>query len=59
MPADLEDAELDLARTTITAPFNAWVRETFVEVGTVISVGDGIARIYGLDKAMAGELLAR
>ena len=28
------------------------------EVGTVISVGDGIARIYGLDKAMAGELIA-
>jgi F-type H+-transporting ATPase subunit alpha len=27
------------------------------EVGTVISVGDGISRIYGLDKAMAGELL--
>ena len=27
------------------------------EVGTVISVGDGIARIYGLDKAMAGELI--
>ncbi len=27
------------------------------EVGTVLSVGDGIARVYGLDKAMAGELL--
>jgi F-type H+/Na+-transporting ATPase subunit alpha len=27
------------------------------EVGTVISVGDGIARIHGLDKVMAGELL--
>jgi F-type H+-transporting ATPase subunit alpha len=27
------------------------------EVGTVISVGDGIARIYGLEKAMGGELL--
>jgi F-type H+-transporting ATPase subunit alpha len=27
------------------------------EVGTVISVGDGIARAYGLDGAMAGELL--
>ena len=27
------------------------------EVGTVISSGDGIARIYGLEKAMAGELL--
>ena len=28
-----------------------------VNVGTVLSVGDGIARIYGLEKAMAGELL--
>ncbi len=27
------------------------------EVGTVISVGDGIARIYGLDGVMAGELI--
>ncbi|HEY7712560.1 MAG TPA: F0F1 ATP synthase subunit alpha, partial [Candidatus Entotheonella sp.] len=27
------------------------------ETGSVISVGDGIARIYGLDKCMAGELL--
>src|SRR5215468_7157989 len=27
------------------------------EVGTVLSVGDGIARIHGLDKAMAGELI--
>jgi F-type H+/Na+-transporting ATPase subunit alpha len=30
---------------------------TVDEVGTVISVGDGVARIYGLDKVMAGELL--
>jgi len=27
------------------------------EVGTVIEVGDGIARVYGLDKAMAMEML--
>src|SRR3954471_12011206 len=27
------------------------------EVGTVIEVGDGIARVYGLRGAMAGELL--
>ncbi len=27
------------------------------DVGTVVSVGDGIATIYGLDKAMYGELL--
>jgi F-type H+/Na+-transporting ATPase subunit alpha len=28
------------------------------EVGSVISVGDGIARIFGLEKAMYGEMLA-
>ena len=27
------------------------------EVGSIIEVGDGIARVYGLDKCMAGELL--
>ncbi|EIM75045.1 ATP synthase subunit alpha [Nitritalea halalkaliphila LW7] len=27
------------------------------EVGTVLQVGDGVARIYGLSKAQAGELL--
>src|SRR6202451_4515536 len=27
------------------------------ETGTVITLGDGIARVYGLDKVMAGELL--
>jgi F-type H+-transporting ATPase subunit alpha len=28
------------------------------EVGSIISLGDGIARVHGLDKVMAGELLA-
>ncbi len=28
------------------------------EVGTVLSVGDGIARVYGLEKVMSGEMLA-
>jgi F-type H+-transporting ATPase subunit alpha len=27
------------------------------ETGTVLSVGDGIARVYGLDQVMAGELV--
>jgi len=27
------------------------------EIGTVISVGDGIAKVFGIEKAMAGELL--
>src|ERR1051326_4576858 len=30
---------------------------TVDEVGTVLSLGDGIARVHGLDKVMAGELL--
>ena len=28
-----------------------------INIGTVLQVGDGIARIYGLEKVMAGELL--
>src|SRR6476661_8737092 len=28
------------------------------EVGTVTSVGDGIARVYGLERVMAGELVS-
>ncbi|NDD62457.1 MAG: F0F1 ATP synthase subunit alpha [Acidobacteria bacterium] len=30
---------------------------TVAEVGTVIKVGDGIAEVHGLERAMAGELL--
>jgi len=30
---------------------------TVTETGTVLEAGDGIARVYGLDAAMAGELL--
>ncbi len=28
------------------------------EIGTVVTLGDGIARVHGLDKVMAGELLS-
>ncbi|MGH9449343.1 MAG: F0F1 ATP synthase subunit alpha, partial [Terriglobia bacterium] len=31
---------------------------TVSEVGSVISVGDGVARIHGLDNVMAGELIS-
>src|SRR5471030_2725002 len=37
------------------ASFETQIQKT--EVGSVIEVGDGIARIYGLRNAMAGELL--
>ncbi len=33
------------------------LRPQLVNVGTVLSVGDGVARIEGLDQAMASELL--
>lgn len=32
-------------------------RMKVVNVGTVLQVGDGIARIHGLDEVMAGELV--
>ncbi len=32
-------------------------RQDFSEAGTVIQIGDGIARVYGLKNAMSGELL--
>jgi len=28
------------------------------EIGAIISVGDGIARIHGLEKVMSGEMLS-
>jgi F-type H+/Na+-transporting ATPase subunit alpha len=36
---------------------NAKTEAELEEVGTVLQVGDGVARIYGLTKAQSGELL--
>ncbi len=36
---------------------NSKVTADVAEVGQVLSVGDGIARVYGLDKVQAGELV--
>jgi len=36
---------------------NYEARVSVAETGTILSVGDGIARIHGLENAMAGELL--
>ena len=36
---------------------NSDVTADVAEVGQVLSVGDGIARIYGLDKVQSGELV--
>jgi F-type H+-transporting ATPase subunit alpha len=43
----------------IRQQIQAFEAETdLTETGRVIEVGDGIARVYGLERAMAGELLA-
>ena len=36
---------------------NFETRADVAEVGTVLSVGDGIARVYGLDQVQAGEMV--
>jgi len=48
----------DEIATVLRRQIEGYEREIDVaEVGTVISVGDGIARIHGLEKCMAGELI--
>ncbi len=45
-------------KSIIKKEINGYKSELDVsEVGTVIQVGDGIARIYGLENAMSGEML--
>jgi len=48
----------DEISTIIRQQIEAYDQEVQVSnVGTVLQVGDGIARIYGLDQVMAGELV--
>ena len=53
--ADITAAEIS---EIIKRQIEGYVSEIeLAEVGSVITVGDGIARIYGLEKCLAGELL--
>ncbi|MCB1844424.1 MAG: efflux RND transporter periplasmic adaptor subunit, partial [Halioglobus sp.] len=47
--ADLEAAQLDLARTVISAPFNGRVSEKHVDVGQFVTAGTPVATVYGTD----------
>jgi RND family efflux transporter MFP subunit len=47
--AQLADAELDLSRTVVRAPFSGRVRSETVDMGQVISAGQTVAEIYGTD----------
>ncbi len=55
MPLDIKPGEItDILRREIAS----YGREIDVaETGTVLSIGDGIARVYGLEQALAGELV--
>ncbi|WP_319521378.1 efflux RND transporter periplasmic adaptor subunit [uncultured Desulfosarcina sp.] len=48
--AELEQAQLDLARTDVVAPFNAIVREKHVAVGSQVSTQDALAELVGTDE---------
>ena len=55
MTKSLKTAEISAILKKQLAEFE--LKSEMYEVGQVLSVGDGIARIYGLTKVMAGELL--
>jgi len=48
--AVLEQAQLDLKRTDVLAPFNAMVRSRTVDLGSQVSVGTALASLVGTDK---------
>lgn len=49
--AELAQAELNLQRTTIVAPFNGRIVETYVDVGQYVTVGTPLAKVYATDVA--------
>ncbi|MDD3771300.1 MAG: F0F1 ATP synthase subunit alpha [Weeksellaceae bacterium] len=53
--AEIKPAEVSAILKQQLSSFNVNVEMS--EVGTVLSVGDGIARVYGLDNAQYGELV--
>ncbi len=47
----LEKARLDLARCTISAPFNAIVRNKHVDIGAVVGMNSDLVSLVGTDEA--------
>ncbi len=52
---ELKASEISAILEKQIADFNSLA--DVAEVGTVLSVGDGVARVYGLDKVRAGEMV--
>ena len=55
MPIDLKPEEVSAILKRQLADFQ--LKQETYETGTVLSVGDGIARVHGLNRIMAGELV--
>jgi len=53
---DIRAAEISAVLKEQIANFGA--EADVAEVGTVLSIGDGVARVYGLDNVQAGELVS-
>ncbi len=51
MQADLENAQIRLARTEVKAPFNGRVREKLVDLGQYVNPGSKLGRIFATDIA--------
>jgi len=48
--ASVEQAKLDLKRTTITAPFNAHILNRNVNTGSQVGAGDNLGRLVGFNE---------
>lgn len=48
--ASLEQAQLDLERTKVVAPFDGQILDRSVELGSQVSMGDELARLVGTDE---------
>lgn len=49
--ADLAQAQLNLARTELRAPFNCRVRSEQIDIGQYVKDGSGVAMLVGTDRA--------
>ncbi|MDG1751305.1 MAG: efflux RND transporter periplasmic adaptor subunit [Thalassotalea sp.] len=51
--ANLKSAEIKLARTKITAPYDAMLQEKHVDIGQFVTMGASIAKTFAIDYAEA------
>lgn len=49
--ADLEQAQEDLNRTVIRAPYDGMVRDKIADIGQYVNVGSQLARTFAVDRA--------